>query len=272
MGAMILAKGGGAVGSVRPESSEQVIEYLPVSCLEVIFRNAQRSKRPRRIKEIKAKFDWDRFDPLHIMRTVDNRNHIADGQNRREAIYELFGDGKEVPCIVRYGNTEEEAAKLFLGFNTGRDPVNTHDLFSKRLTARDPETVDIHRIARSYGFHISGGSTSIRAVGSLIFIYRMKDGAKVLDSTLGFIRNVWPDDQEALDGIILKGVALFFASYGEAIDKTFWKQVARVHRANAVLSKAKSTKEMFGNSTSKAVVALLRSTYNNRRAKKLGEI
>jgi hypothetical protein len=268
---MILAKNVGSGDSVRPERPEQVIEYLPVGCLEVVFTDAQRAERPRRIAKIKAEFNEDRITPAHIMRLLDGRNHIADGQNLRKAMLELFGPDKMIPCIVKYGNTAEEAANLFIGYNTDRDPVKTYDFFNVKLVAKDPETVDIHRIAKSYGYNIGNGPEAIRAVSALTSIYRMKSGAKVLDSTLGFIRNVWPNDPVAIDGIILKGVGSFFSLYGDDIDKAFWKQVAKVHRSDTFLAKAKSNRDVFGGNSSKAIVAILRSTYNNRRAKKLVE-
>ena len=192
-------------------------EYLPIADLLENLRQHTGQQRP--LDPGKAKKIANAFDPRAVGRLIVNRRAdgilwLLDGQHRAHAMRQRGVD--LALCSVFEGLTLAEEARLWVEYNTHHMPRGLA-LYHGALMAEDPETVEIDRLIRSFGYYVprSDGGNRIRAiaaVGALRYIYRRGSSAGI-SLTLQICSKAWPEDPRAIDGKVLQGVFIFTLAY-----------------------------------------------------------
>ncbi len=251
--------------------TDQPIRWLLTKDISVIWLQAQRpwdsvaeSAKNKIIKD----FDPDAFGVLQV--TLPNgagMYHCIDGQVRHRAVEEMWGDGQRVPCQVLDAKNPKRAAQLFAKFNTSRSHVSAVYRFNVAVTAREPVELACSRIlaSLSYVAALDHEPNSIRAIGTVLSVYRQHN-ADVLRSALTTIKDTWGFADGAVDGAIVRGYGLFFASFDD-IDVSRLIKKGKKRSPGQLLEDARAYRELFGIPLASATSKVLLESYN-RGAKK----
>lgn len=118
-----------------------------------------------------------------------------------------------INAFVIDGLTQMDEARLFTRYQRERRNLTSFALFRADLVSGDPETAEIVRIVNKAGYHLAKthGPKNITAIDAVRWVYRY-GGDRLLATTLDYIGRMWFDEEKALSGQILKGLALFIHS------------------------------------------------------------
>lgn len=240
--------------------------WLRASDLEIIWPKAQRDLAPHRVKEIVADFNTDAFGTLTVLQAPDGRYHVADGWARTNAVRLLFDATQRVPCTVIPCRNGREAARIFNLINGGRIKPTALQMFVTGVEAGNGVEAAVSEIAARARLHIgpSGGEGEIRAVSTVMSVYRQFGGDRLRD-TLWLIRDTWGTDPANFDAHLIRGFALFLGTEPDMQRGKLAAKIARRFTAARMLGSARATREAFGGSMAKAVAALLVDV-NSKRA------
>lgn len=248
-------------------------KWIPVKNLSVVWAQSQRELNKKHAATIAANFDPDLFDDLVV--TLPNGNgiyHVVDGQHRKVAVQDLYGEEEMVPCRVVDALDPARAAAIFDKINTSRRPPSALEKFNVRVVAGYETEVAIHKLVTGLGYKITGGSNpgSMRAVGSLIKVTN-NYGLEVLKESLMTIKGTWGDeDASAVDGPIIEGFAALIAEHRGHLDwKHLREKVARSYTPGRLLGQAKADREIQGGNTADGVRRMLLKSYNHGIRNKL---
>jgi hypothetical protein len=239
--------------------------YIAIKNLSVVWAQAQRPYKESRAREIADNFDPDLFDPLKVTKPNGaGIYHICDGQTRKGAIEMLWGSEQQVPCYVAEEGDPARAAEIFLKTNTGRRPPTTIDNFKVSVTALRKNEVAIDKIVKHHNYRVDGGGAqdTIPAVAALRHIF-VSCSPQILDQTLGLLREIWPNDRNAVAGPMLRGFGVFLNEFGTKLGKTRFVEVTKKKwTPGSLLRDAKAHREVHSGSTTDSVVQLLTLNYN----------
>lgn len=167
-----------------------------------------------RIETIVKKFDIDRMRPIDVSYR-DGRYWVFDGQHRANA-YFILGY-TEIPAIVHYGLTYEQEAYLFARQQDEVGAVNCNHKWNALVEAKDPETMEIVKLCKMYGFTVlakNNKGSNIKCVSRLRKFYR-DYGATKLMAVLMAIKNAWDYMPHSVDYPIFDGISRLVATYPE---------------------------------------------------------
>ncbi len=249
------------------------VKWIPVGELKVIWTAAQRTQEQPHIDEIKEGFDPDLVQTLTV--TEPNGNgiyHIIDGGHRAEAVRQLWGDEQRLPCTVLLNMDEAGAAKAFRGINRGRRGIHPITDFHVAVTACDAEAVAINNLLTELGYKVGWEPGDIRAVKACYIVCR-KYGIDGLREALKLIQDTWGMDVDAVNGCIIKGVALLLDTYREDVNhKRLIERSAKHYTPARLLGTAKSAREIHRGTMPPNIMLVLVENYNhNLRSGRLGE-
>lgn len=235
----------------------------PVSIAKVrVSPLAQRDLKPAWVDKIAAEFNFEEFGTP----TVNLRDgwwYVIDGQHRFEALRQLGFADDEVDCWVYHGLTEEEEARKFLILNNVL-PVAVFPKFRVGVEAGKAEDTEINNIVRACGLHVSldKNEGAIGAVGALRTIYR-RDGGDILARSLTLVSEAY--GTPGLRAIVVNGVALFCARYGDSIDnERFVEKLGNIRGGvNGLLGRADTIHRQTGNRRPHCVAAATVAIYNS---------
>lgn len=189
-------------------------------------RGYQREIRPHKIKHLKENWDWVKFYPLRVSRRVGGWRagelFIWDGQHRFLVASELFGEYQEIPCYIS-DMTHTQEALYFARQHEGESSIGGNARFKALVAAGDPAALDVMRITKEAGYHITivgGGNASsgntIAAVNNLEGMYK-RMGPEGLQLTLHVASRAWPVGIPGrVEHKTLAGVAHFIHTFPEA--------------------------------------------------------
>lgn len=191
--------------------------------------------------------------------------YCIDGQHRLALARESGTD--KVHALVIDGLTQADEARLFVIYQRSRTNLTSHALFRAELNAGDPETTAMVRIVNNAGFHLAkkSGPLNITAIDAVRWVMRY-GGDDLLARTLDLIRRLWFEEEKALSGQIIKGIALFLSSAGE--QPTFSRErLERVMKANGPLrimriAQAIAEKRKAATSSPANIAEALQAEYN----------
>lgn len=247
------------------DKSAHGTKWIPVKNLSVIWANAQRELDPKRVDRIASEFDPDLFDDLIV--TLPNGNgiyHVVDGQHRRAAIQQLYGENETVPCRVIDATDPKRAAAVFVKVNTSRKTPNLIEQFNARVTAGYDNEVHIQCIVDRLGYRVARqqGPGVIQSVGALTGVYKAF-GSEVLKETLQTIKATWGDDYNALAANIIKGYGALLGEHRGHIDfKRLRECMAKAMTPGQLVGRARYHAELTKASAAEAVKYVLIHTYN----------
>lgn len=242
--------------------------YIPVGKLTVVWPQAQRGLKDHKVKKIMDNFDPAMFGTIAVAKANGSGvHHVIDGNHRRAAVQQMWGDKEQVPCQVYECDTPARAAEIFDHINTDRTAPSAVEIFRTRVTAKSDLEVQINRIVTGCGYHVgnTGAAKNISCVGALKLVYSSY-GGDVLRDTLNLITAIWGgEDRQATDGGMVRGVGDLLAEYRDIDFKRMREVVAAKYTPSRLYGAAKSYRELHGGSMANAIKALFANTYNHGR-------
>ena len=234
----------------------------------------QRAVRPRWVAHLASKFNAAAVGTPLLSQREDGTLVVLDGQHRVMAMKSLGLGHRQINAEIATGLSLADEAAVFRERNDFKRPRAIDD-FEKGLVAEDPECVEIAEIAQRHGWTIGEQhqDTMVKAVDALRAIYRGKahgdaHGRDVLDRTLATVTAAWGKDADAVNGQVLRGVALLFQSYNGEVDAAALARKLGSYNGGArgVAATAKALKDTVGGSTPRAVATVTVATYNKGRS------
>jgi hypothetical protein len=245
---------------------QKSIEYIPVKNLSTIWKESQRPLNKTAAGAIAANFDDDMLGVLAV--TLPNGHgiyHVIDGQHRRAAVEEKFGQDMKVPCEVFDAVDPARAAVLFDAINSNRKSVRPIDTFKIRRTGEYETEVEIDKIIRAAGYRIDSARIPkvIGCVEALRYVYT-RCGAQTLQDTLKLIQASWGvNDPNAVHASIVKGYGIFLLQHGAAN----WGRVKQVmikkYTPGSLIVAARVRVQNEGGQLHEAIKYLLVTRYNH---------
>lgn len=177
-----------------------------------------------RIEKIVKKFDINRMRPIDVS-FRDGKYWVFDGQHRCNA-YLLMGY-TEIPAIVHYGLSYEDEAYLFAHQQEEVGSVNSNHKWNALKEAKDPETLDIIKMCREWGFTVlekNNKGNNIKCVKTLKDLYKEFGPAK-LATILMCVASAWDYMEHSTDVAIIGGIARLVRCYSDKFDYNRLTQV-----------------------------------------------
>lgn len=172
-----------------------------------------------------------------------------------------------INAFVIDGLTQADEAALFTRYQRERRNLTSHALFRADVVAGDAETLAMVRVVNNAGFQLAKttGPMHLTAIDSIRYIHRY-GGDDLLARVLDIVKRIWFDEEKALSGQVLKGLALFLNSAGQ--EPTFRREsLEKVMKATSPLklvrlSQAVAAKRSAASSSAANVAEALHEQYN----------
>jgi len=243
--------------------------WIPLKNLSVAWVKSQRGLDQKRAKRIAEAFDPDLFGVLIVCPDGKGNYHIIEGQHRVAAARLMWGGEQKVPAEVLNVDNPKDAANLFYQLNTLPKRARTIELFKIAVEAGYQNECAVDAIIKECGFVASGspGDGNIRAVTACSSVFK-EYGRPTLEATLRMIKDVWGNDPVAVEGSIIRGMAMFL-KVGGGLKMPWEKTVEKIQKnytAGKVLASAKVIRDSFrGYSTAQAVSQVLQNAGKRSR-------
>ena len=240
-----------------------------VKCSSINFdEKYQRVCRPGHVKAIIENFNPVAFGCGVLGERDDGTLWGVDVQHRWSAAVELGIES--IPCIVFDSEGAEHEARVFDYLNRCRVAVGGVDQFRAKLVYKDPESLKIQSVLRSYGYWINHHSNrrlqNITCPSAVIGAFR----AGILDEVLDLIGHVTGRDdrldKEAIKAYTIKTFHTLLTAWRDELD---W---GRVEEKLATVSYerwddlVKSSSGTTGGRGAKIAKAFIEEIYNPRYA------
>lgn len=240
--------------------------WVPIAKMKV-NPLAQRDIDDAFVDKCLSTFDPDAVGVILVNKRGDTY-HVIDGQHRVEMFRRMGWGDQTMQCEVFEDLTDEQEAALFRSRNTRRSVTAIAD-YRVALTAQDPEVCDVDRIVRASDLCVTTDKVpgAIRAVGTLMRIYRRADG-QTLGRSLRIIRDAYGD--EGLEAPVIDGLAMLCQRYNGALDDTHaTRQLASAHGGvSGLLNKAEVLRRQTGQRKNQCVAAAAVEIVNRGRGGK----
>jgi len=255
--------------------SDYPVKWIPVGNLGIVWPDAQRPYNRRKVDEIKAEFDDEAFGVLIV--TLPNGEgiyHIVDGDNRAQAVREMWGDEQKVPCLVLSARTKADAARVWSKINGNRTKPQATQQFIVDVTAGLEPQVSVNKIIRHFGYRIgrAWGDQSFAAVRAAVAVYT-KLGEEALIWTFRTIQEAWGMNQEAVNGGFIQAFADLFVKYPTVDRDRLIEKVAKLTTPGRLLGEGRSAKDFLRVRLPEALLYVLVQAYNHnlRTGPRLGD-
>lgn len=245
---------------------EQIIKWIAVKNICVIWANAQRPFDERAATRIAAEFDPDAFGTIQV--TLPNGEglyHCVDGQTRVGAIRSMWGENEQVPCNIINAGDPAAASRVWLLMNTSRTRPTVIHCFNVGVTAGFKVEVGVHKLLTGLGYRVVNekGPGVMRAIGTCVSVYKSL-GPTILKDALLIIQGTWGKDPASVDAALIRGYALLLAQHGHQIDKQRLvdKVIKQGGGPGRVIESGQMFREMMRGTLSANIVRALAETYN----------
>lgn len=240
-------------------------KWIRVGSLSIVWPDAQRPYNRRKVDEIKADFDDEAFGMLVV--TLPNGKgvyHIVDGDNRAQAVREMWGDEEQVPCLVLNVRTKADAARIWSKMNGQRTKPQATQQFIVDVTAGNEPQVSVNRIIRHFGYRVglSGEDGYFSAVSAATTAY-VKQGEPALIWSLGTIQEAWGKSRDAVGAAFIRGFSELFVKYPTVDRKRLVEKVAKLMTPARLLGEARSAKAFLRVRLHEALIHVLVQAYNH---------
>lgn len=259
----------------RFAKTEHGTQWIPVKNLSVVWRQSQRDLDDKWSKQIADAFDPEYFGTITVCKANGSGMfHIIDGQHRRNAVADLFGENECVPCAVFDVNDPKRAAEIFDRMNTQRKPPGTVAAFKVRVTAGHEVEVAVNKVIRSAGYRVeqSRADGTIRAVGACVYAFN-RNGPVALRQALEALSAIWDKNTDAVDGSLIRGFSALYGEHSTELDtKRLVDRISKKFTPGKLLSAAKLAREMLQTNLSDSVAEVVKRAYNEGlRSGRLGK-
>jgi hypothetical protein len=206
------------IKEINPNIESSLNSEIRVSDL-VIDMSYQRFPNEDKVNNIVKNFNQDALGVLICSIREDGTIAVIDGGHRVAALRMMNLENSTVDCLVYFGLTIAEEAKIFNLMNDNRTKPKTHDLFKAKVTAQDPEAVAINAILEKHNLQMTNRPTNnaVRAAGTLSKLFK-KNGAKNIDNTIDILKTAFDSHSSTLSDAALTAISNILAIYPE-VDK-----------------------------------------------------
>ena len=201
-----------AIGERIENKNGYIGELVNLDIKDLAVAKYQKELNISRVEKIINKFDINRMRPIDVSYR-DNEYWVFDGQHRASA-YMIMGYTR-IPAIVHYGLSYEDEAYLFARQQEEVGSVNSSHKWNALREANDPETVDIIKLCKDWGFEIlqkNNRGNNIKCVKTFSDLYR-EFGPEKLGTILMCIKNSWAYMDHSTDVAIIGGIAKLAKTY-----------------------------------------------------------
>lgn len=150
-----------------------------------------------------------------------DRYAIINGQHRWEAA-KLVDPDMHMVANVHLGLTPADEARLFYTIDAQTRRLTGWDRWNARRAAGDPVVLSVEKIAAKAGLRVdpSPREGNLRCVSTCEKVLKLggPHGALLLGNTLRVIVETWDHRQDAVDAMIVLGIALILHTYGDHIE------------------------------------------------------
>jgi len=235
--------------------------------LLIVDAYVQRRLDPKRVTKMAREFDPRLLRTLVVNKRNERDHHVIDGQHRRAAMIEAGFGGYRVYCETYTGLTREQEAQAFINHNALTTKPNAVDTFRLRRLAGDPVAVEIGDVVDDFGLKIAFGKQvdQIPAVGALEWVHK-RGGADLLRQTLLLLMRTWPNNRDAWDGTLVRGVATLLERHNGQLDReAFANKLAKDTTPAVVVGQARVLREATRRAFHLSTVEVLVGIYNKGR-------
>ncbi|MFJ6566261.1 DUF6551 family protein [Streptomyces sp. NPDC091292] len=226
-------------------------------------------------KKLREGFDPSLLGVPDVSRRPGGEQVWLDGQNRADLIRKAGWADQKIECRVFTGLTLAQEAQLFLGLNDNRQVKSIYK-FLARVTAGEPDAVNITAIAEAAGWTIADASAEkcITAVRSLERVFHGDQGrdttmqpGRALQLTLRVVSEAWGYRSEAVNGDVLLGIGAVFNRFGNVVDlPALVKKLAEYPGGpSGLLGKARGARDFQGGTVAHCISDAIVRAYNTRR-------
>lgn len=196
----------------------------------------------RHAKELANVWDDARCDPIKVG-YENGKYYVFCGQHRLQAkIMKNNGKPVEIECIVFYGTTYADRARMFAEEDDLKYKTTLRQKYNALYLAGDKEMSDIceavERSGYTCAFSKQGGDVDCTVLARKIY---RKHGTEFLTELFTILHDSWGKQKKATTSNVVKGVAFFLERYAESYKhETIIKGLKRVS-PEIVLDRAKAT-------------------------------
>lgn len=133
----------------------------------------------------------------------------------------------EIPAVIHEGLTYQDEAYLFARQQENVGAVNTNHKWNALREAKDPETMDIIKLCKDWGFAVlqhNNRGNNIKCVKTIRDLYR-EFGPEKLGTILMCIKNAWTYMDHSTDVAIIAGIAKLVRTYSDKFNFTRLQEV-----------------------------------------------
>jgi hypothetical protein len=238
-------------------------------------RSAERRTSQRAIAKMGREFSWALFQPITIAPRRGKKGYnVVDGQHRLLGAI-AHGGVDELPCWIIAADCVQDEAGHFIGLNKNRVRMHTVDMYHASLAADAIDETDISRVIAKAGVTIC--KTPMRtedmppgetmAIGS-IRTGLNRHGEDPVVAALKTLKKAYAGMKGMLRSqIITAMIGLYAANAEKKIDEKRLIQALNDNPPDTLEEMARANKKLFGNSTSRGMIAVLVRAYNKGLSK-----
>jgi hypothetical protein len=201
----------------------------------------QREVDIKRCKRIAKNFSEIMIKPLKIAERKDGTFWVVDGNHTLNAL-KILGIEK-VSCDVFQSSGRDDESPLFVRLNTAGEEkgksCTPYEVYIAGLSCNDSNYMAIKELMDSVGVEIASGrhSNSKKVICIGILLNRIKCQPLALKEAIHFIKNVWPDDNNAWNAPIIMGCIGIVGALDESNTKRAMNNL-RKYSCESLINKA----------------------------------
>jgi len=246
-------------------TEQGIVDYVDFKSLS-IDDQYQRPLNSKLMQHLAKHFNWKLFGIPTVGRRRIGGLYIIDGHHRVEALHRRGFMG-ELLCLI-VDTTPEEEAEIFWQVQEYRRSIQPLERFKAKLFAHDCSAVEIQNVCLSLGITIpqqykgkSRPAKYCEAVVALEEVHDGKNGNETLYLILEALISIWPDAPDALSGIAIRGMRLFFRRWPDAELKILIAKCSMLD-PSVITQKAVDVARLLGHSAAGSWADALQKEYN----------
>lgn len=244
---------------------KRTFKLVPYSLLSKAKYNRPINKK--KVEQIVENFREDEVRVVLVSRRKDGSLVILDGQHTAKALSIIFGEDCSVWCDIREGLSYEEEANLYVRCNIDSRLLGKPDEIRGRIESNEIDAIAFKKYVEASGYTLFGGSNPLTAISTAYKIYSEKCcGGAFLTNLLSTVDQIWPDNSNATNASILKGVRnLLVYNKDQGIDRNnLVKKLRKKTPAQLIAEGKENQKTMINTSSAKGIYLAMIATYNVR--------
>ena len=230
----------------------------------IVDSSYQRELNMKRVEKIAEGFEWRHFGALVLSQQGHDTYAVTEGQHRLEAA-RLHPRIDRVPAVVISGMDLKAEAANFVKINTARAAVSTVDRFWAAITAEDESALRLRRVLKSAGCDVvpAQGVKKPNLTNAVTAVERgiNRFGERAVRLACTAIRESWPEDPNALKGIIITSLGRMFSA-NKTMSSERMVTVLRANDLATLAANADAMRKIMGGSAELGVCRTLEAAYN----------